>query len=91
MVTGVHTVNTKSEDDDARHNALAELIRTFTDYGEYANAEAVVDYLKKETPNKNNQKLIFLNQAYLYQQLNNYDSLDQNNSLENHHIFLVEE
>ena len=68
-------VNTKSEDDDARHLALAHLIRTFTDYKEFANAVAVIDYLKREELSKNNEKLVLLNTAYLYQQLENHDKM----------------
>ncbi len=41
-------VNKNSEDDAARHEALAHLMRTYTDYKEYQNALTVSDYLKKE-------------------------------------------
>ncbi|MDH5598768.1 MAG: methyltransferase, partial [Cyclobacteriaceae bacterium] len=61
-------VNTKSEDDNARHEALIHLLRVFTDYGEYTNAVAVSDYLKKEKLNNKNKKALFLNRAYYYQQ-----------------------
>ncbi len=60
-------VNTKSEDPNAKHEALARLIRTFTDYEEYNNAIAVSDYLKKEKLNRNNQKILYLNRANFYQ------------------------
>ncbi|WP_421764066.1 tetratricopeptide repeat protein [Ekhidna sp.] len=60
-------VNTHSEDDNARHHALAELIRSFTEFQEYKNAVAVTDYLAKEKLNKENQKRLHLNSAYLYQ------------------------
>lgn len=60
-------VNTESEDDAARHEALARLVRTFTDYGEFENAVEVQDYLKKESPNKHNRKLLALNKAHYYQ------------------------
>ncbi|MBL3657749.1 type IX secretion system periplasmic lipoprotein PorW/SprE [Fulvivirga sediminis] len=60
-------VNTKSEDDETRHLALAHLHRTFTDYGEYNNAIAVSDYLKKETLDKKSSKILYLNQAHYYQ------------------------
>lgn len=71
-------VNTKSEDDDARHQALAHLLRVFADYGEYNNAIAVSDYLKKETINTQNQKLLYLNKAHLYQLQEDYDNVVQN-------------
>lgn len=60
-------VNTHSEDDDARHYALTELIRSFTEFGEYKNAIAVTDYLAKEELSKVNQRRLHLNSAYLYQ------------------------
>lgn len=60
-------VNTHSEDDNARHYALTELIRSFTEFEEYNNAIAVTDYLEKETLNNENQRRLYLNSAYLYQ------------------------
>ncbi len=60
-------VNTKSEDKDARHAALIDLMRTYIDYKEENNAIAVSDYLKKETLNKTNQKNLFLTRAYYAQ------------------------
>lgn len=60
-------VNTHSEDDNARHYALTELIRSFTEFGEYKNAIAVTDYLEKEELSKENQRRLHLNSAYLYQ------------------------
>jgi len=71
-------VNTESEDDDARHEALAHLMRTFTDAGEFNNAIAVSDYLKKEKLNKDNSKLLYINRAYLYEQREDYDNMLQN-------------
>jgi len=71
-------VNTKSEDDNARHKALAHLLRVFTEYKEYNNAEAVSDYLKKETLNPENHKLLYLNKAHLYQMKGDYDNMVQN-------------
>ena len=60
-------VNTHSEDDNARHFALTELIRTFTEFDEFKNAVAVTDYLAKEKLNKENKRRFHLNSAYLYQ------------------------
>ncbi len=71
-------VNTTSEDDNARHEALIHLLRTFVDAGEFANAVAVEDFLKKETLNKANQKLLFLNKAYHYQTVGNADKTVEN-------------
>lgn len=60
-------VNTHSEDDNARHYALTELIRSFTEFNEYKNAVAVTDFLAKEELSKENQRRLHLNAAYLYQ------------------------
>ncbi|WP_144017308.1 type IX secretion system periplasmic lipoprotein PorW/SprE [Ekhidna lutea] len=60
-------VNTHSKDDNARHQALTLLIRTFTEFNEFNNAIAVTDYLAKEKLNKENQRRLHLNSAYLYQ------------------------
>ncbi|MEP1923193.1 MAG: methyltransferase [Ekhidna sp.] len=60
-------VNTHSENDNARHYALTELIRSFTEFNEYKNALAVTDYLLKEKLNKENTRRLHLNTAYLYQ------------------------
>ncbi len=60
-------VNNKGQDDNSKHEALAELIRVYTDFGEFNNAVAVVDYLEKEDLNLKNRKIYHLNAAYLYQ------------------------
>ncbi len=65
-------------DANIRHEALTHLIRTYTDYGEENNAIAVGDFLKKETLNKDNQKKLYLNKAYLYQKRKNLDSMVSN-------------
>lgn len=71
-------VNTQSDDDNARHEALVRLHRTFTDAGDYNNAIAVHDYLKKEKLNKRNRKLLHLNLAHYYQIQNDLDNMVQN-------------
>ena len=65
-------------DVNIRHEALAHLIRTYTDYGEENNAIAVGDFLKKEKLSKDNQKKLYLNKAYLYQKRKNLDSMVSN-------------
>lgn len=60
-------VNTKSDDDNARHQALIGLMRTFIENNESANAVAVSDYLKKETLNSDNKKQLHLVRAWYYQ------------------------
>ena len=62
-------VNTKSENRHERYRALVELIRTFTEAREYENALAVIDFLKKEKPNRENLLRLYLNKAYLFQHL----------------------
>lgn len=71
-------VNTNSEDDNARHEALIRLLRTFVDSKEFENATAVEDYIKKETLNKENKKLLALHKAHHYQTVGDYDKMVQN-------------
>lgn len=71
-------VNTHSENENSRHYALTELIRSFTEFEEYNNAIAVTDFLSKEKLNKENQKRFFLNTAYLYQQKGDQDKMVSN-------------
>lgn len=71
-------VNTKSEDPDAKHEALVHLLRTFTDYNEYNNAIAVSDYLKKEKLSKDNLKRLHINRAHYYQIQEDYDNMVRN-------------
>jgi tetratricopeptide (TPR) repeat protein len=68
-------VNTKGEDDDARHEALIWLMRSFIDYNEINNAIAVSDYLKKEELNQENIEFLALTRAYFYQQNEDYDEM----------------
>jgi len=68
-------VNTKSEDDNARQEALIWLMRTFIDYNEENNAIAVSDYLKKEDLNASNMRFLGLTRAYYYQQKEDYESM----------------
>lgn len=60
-------VNTKSKKENSQHEALSELIRTFTDFNEYNNGIAVIDYLDKEDLNTRNAGIFHSNAAYLYQ------------------------
>ncbi|MEM8567528.1 MAG: tetratricopeptide repeat protein, partial [Bacteroidota bacterium] len=71
-------VNINSEDDNARHEALIRLLKTFTDYKEYNNAVATSDYLKKEKVNNKNEKFLHLNRAYFYEQTGNVDKQLEN-------------
>lgn len=68
-------VNTKSEDANARHRAIINLIRTFTEHREYNNAQAAIDFLLKEKLNKRNKKDFYLEKAYYHQELGDYDNM----------------
>lgn len=68
-------VNTKGEDDAARHRALNSLMRTFIEYNEYNNAVAVADFLKKEKLNQENLHDFYLTNAYLYQLTEDYQNM----------------
>ena len=68
-------VNVKSEDDDARHQALIQLMRTFVDYQELNNAKAVADYLRKENLNNENLKDLNLVKAYYFQQREDWEQM----------------
>jgi tetratricopeptide (TPR) repeat protein len=70
-------VNTKGEDDAARHEALIWLMRSFIDYNELNNAIAVSDYLKKEDLNNENAEFLALTRAYFYEKNEDYDEMLQ--------------
>lgn len=71
-------VNTKGKDDNAKHEALVALMRTFIEYNESNNAIAVSDYLKKEKLNRKNLKNLYLTRGYLYQRSADYNNMVQN-------------
>lgn len=71
-------VNTRSKDPDARHRAIIQLIRTFTEYQEYNNGQSAIDYISKEELSKLNQKLLLLEKAYFYQEQGDYDNMVRN-------------
>lgn len=68
-------VNTKSEDPNARHRAIINLIRTFTEHKEYNNAQAAIDYLLKQKLSKTNKKDLLLEKAYFHQVQDDYDNM----------------
>ncbi len=71
-------VNKHSDDRNERHKALVQLLKTFVEYGEFNNAIAVSDYLKKENVNNKNLQELYLCRAYLYQKRNDKNQLVQN-------------
>ncbi len=68
-------VNNIGKDDDAKHQAIINLIRTFTEHKEYNNAQAAIDFLNKEDLSKRNRKNLLLEMAYYYQTLEDYDRM----------------
>ena len=68
-------VNTHSEDDEARHQALIQLMRTFIEANEQNNAVSVSDYLRKETLNRTNKIQFYLTRAYLAQLNEDYNAM----------------
>jgi len=71
-------VNTKSKDPDARHAAIIQLIRTFTEHAEYNNGQAAIDFVQKEKLSKTNKKNLLLEKAYFYQEQADYDNVVRN-------------
>ena len=71
-------VNTKSKDPNARHAAIIQLIRTFTEHAEYNNGQAAIDFVQKEKLSKTNKKNLLLEKAYFYQEQDDYDNVVRN-------------
>ncbi|MEQ6118542.1 methyltransferase [Reichenbachiella sp. MALMAid0571] len=71
-------VNTHSENDNTRHEALIDLINTYIKMEEMKNAGAVSDYLKKEKLNKKNLKDLYLSRADLFQRREDLNFMVQN-------------
>lgn len=71
-------VNTKSKNPDLRHEALINLVRTFTEHEEYDKAEEVFLFLEKEKLSKLNSKNLYLEKAYYYQVRSDYDRMVRN-------------
>ena len=49
-------VNSKSENPDAKHKAIIQLVRTFTEHQEFNNGQAAIDFVEKEKLNKTQSK-----------------------------------
>jgi TolA-binding protein len=71
-------VNVNGRNDNARHEALIFLLRTFVDMNEFNNARYVSDYLNKEKLNNQNTKLLAITRAYMFQHLEDYDNMVKN-------------
>jgi len=68
-------INVESEDEQTQYKSLINLIRTFTLYNEYNNAQAVIDYLSRVKLNKENKVDFYVQCANFYQVTNNPNSL----------------
>jgi len=77
-VTTFKYVNTTGEDVNARHWAIVNLMRTFIENGELANASEASDHLESEILNKNNLKHLYLTRAYYYQVIDDKDNMVRN-------------
>lgn len=71
-------VNSKSKDANARHQAIIQLIRTFTEYKEFNNGQAAIDFVEKEKLTKANRKQLLIEKAYFYQEQEDYDRMVRN-------------
>ena len=71
-------VNSISKENDAVHEGLVNLMRTYVDYGEMNNAIAVSDFLKKEDLSKSNLKNLYLARAHMYQKRDDLNNMVQN-------------
>ncbi|WP_276367826.1 tetratricopeptide repeat protein [Chryseolinea sp. H1M3-3] len=71
-------VNSKSKDPDARHKAIIQLVRTFTEHQEFNNAQAAIDFVEKEELTKTNRKNLLIEKAYFYQEQEDYDRMVRN-------------
>ncbi len=77
-ITTFKYVNTTGDDPDARHWAIVNLMRTFIENGDMANAEAASNFLETEILNKKNLKHLYLTRAYYYQILGDKDQMVRN-------------
>ena len=68
-------VNTHSDDKNAKHLAIINLIRTYIEHKEMNNAQAAIDYLEKVKLSKTNKKKFLLEKAYYYQMRDDYDNM----------------
>lgn len=71
-------VNTNSKNKDARHEAILNLIRTFTEHKEFNNARAAADFLQKADLTEAHMKQLYLEKAYLAQTQNDLDNMVRN-------------
>jgi tetratricopeptide (TPR) repeat protein len=61
-------VNSVSKNDDARHEALIGIFRTYVQDKEYSNAKSVVSFIRKENLSKQNLAEFYLIRAQLHKE-----------------------
>ena len=71
-------VNSKSKDPNARHEAIIQLVRTFTEHQEFNNGQAAIDFVEKEELTNANKKKLLIEKAYFYQEQEDYDKMVRN-------------
>ncbi|HZI24784.1 MAG TPA: tetratricopeptide repeat protein, partial [Chryseolinea sp.] len=71
-------VNSKSKDPNAKHKAIIQLIRTFTEHEEFNNGQAAIDFVEKEKLTRSNRKNLLIEKAYFYQEQEDYDRMVRN-------------
>ena len=71
-------VNTHSDDRNAKHLAIINLIRTYIEHQEMNNALAAIDFLDKARLTKTNKKKFLLEKAYYYQKKDDHDQMVRN-------------
>lgn len=71
-------INSKSKDPNAKHKAIIQLVRTFTEHQEFNNGQAAIDFVEKEKLNKTNRKNLLIEKAYFYQEQEDYDRMVRN-------------
>jgi len=77
-ITTFKYTNKIAKNPETRHQAIVNLIHTFTEHQEYNNAQAAIDFLQKEELNSTNKKGLLLEKAYLYQMQGNLDYMVRN-------------
>ena len=77
-VTTFKYVNTTGKEANAKHWAIVNLMRTFIENNELANAEEASDFLESEILDKNNLKHLYLTRAYFYQVIGDKDNMVRN-------------
>ncbi len=77
-ITTFKYVNTTGKNVNAKHWAIVNLMRTFVENNEFANAIEASDYLESEILDKNNLKHLYLTRAYYYQKIDDKDRMVRN-------------